>query len=232
MIAEEFESKTVEFEETLQKIAGDVAGGVIFDKLEPSEMLKRTEVATNRLVDLAGTISDLMLILKPEKAYSIRAKKTELVRTLKTFQGILVQNSLDPSSNSRMAFEQLKNAIAASSDFLVLMHEIKEHPSPLINAIVAHRKAVDSKSALISIQTSEEIQPLVKHVFNGMDELRTALTGLERRVDEMKRMMRELQEESIKVLSEKQSTGEDFKGREEIVEKKQLSLSNFKNEQN
>jgi cytochrome c553 len=63
-----------------------------------------------------------------------------------------------------------------------------------------------------------------------MDEFRIALMGLEKKVGEMKQSMRELQEESLKILSDK--TSEQPKQTENKTEKRQLSLSNFKAEQN
>ena len=48
---EDFSSVTSEFEEILQKIASDVASGVIFEKLPPSELLNKTEQYISNLQD-------------------------------------------------------------------------------------------------------------------------------------------------------------------------------------
>ena len=48
---EDFSSVTSEFEEILQKIASDVASGVIFEKLPPSELLNKTEQYSSNLQD-------------------------------------------------------------------------------------------------------------------------------------------------------------------------------------
>ena len=48
---EDFSSVTSEFEEILQKIASDVASGVIFEKLPPSELLNNTEQYISNLQD-------------------------------------------------------------------------------------------------------------------------------------------------------------------------------------
>ena len=52
------------------------------------------------------------------------------------------------------------------------------------------------------------------------------MIGLEKKVDEMKQVMRELQEESLKILSSKASA--QSKMVESKTENKQLSLSSFK----
>lgn len=51
LIKEDFSSVTSEFEEILQKIASDVASGVIFEKLPPSELLNKTEQYISNLQD-------------------------------------------------------------------------------------------------------------------------------------------------------------------------------------
>lgn len=57
---EDFSSVTSEFEEILQKIASDVASGVIFEKLPPSELLNKTEQYSSNLQDLTVKSEETM----------------------------------------------------------------------------------------------------------------------------------------------------------------------------
>jgi len=228
LIKEEFDEKIGAFESILQKIASDMASGVLFEKLPPSELLEKTEHYVNRLMDLATSSEELMLVLKPEKTPTIKSMCKSVTQTLTTFKNILLQNSADPLANSRLAFEQLRKALTDGSDFLFLMREIRDNPSPLINAILTFKKASQTKSSVISIQAKEDVQPLIKYVLSRIDDFRAALIGLEKRVDEMKQIMRGLQEESLKILSD--TTSEQPETTENKSEKKQLSLSNFKNQ--
>ena len=230
LINEELKEKIGEFEEILQRIASDMTSGVLSEKLPPSEFLEKTESHAERLTVLATSGEELMLILKPEKAYTIKSKCKNLTQTLTTFKDILVQNTSDPLANSRLAFEQLRKALAEGSDFLFLMKEIRDNPSPLISSILTFKKASETKSSIISIQAKEDIQPLIKYILTRIDDFRTSLINLEKRVDEMKQITRELQEESLKILSGESSKQD--KMTENKTEKKQLSLSNFKSEQN
>jgi len=230
LIKEEFDEKLSEFEEIMQKVASDMASGVFSEKLPPSELLKKTEQYVNRLSDLTTKSEELMLILKPEKTSTIKSLCKNLTQTLKTFKNILLQNTSDPLANSRLAFEQLRKAVTDGSDFLFLMREIKDDPSPLISAILTFKKASETKASVISIQASEDFQPLIKYVLSRIDDLRAALMGLEKKIGEMKQIMRELQEESLKILSGKTSTQSETT--ENKTENKQLSLSNFKPEEN
>jgi hypothetical protein len=229
LIKEEFDEKIREFEGILQKIASDVTGGVIFEKLPPSELLGKTEDHVNRVKELATSCEELALILKPEKAYTIKSMCKNLTQTLTTFRDILLQNTPDPPANSRLAFEQLRKALTDGSDFLFLMREVRDSPSPLIDAILTFKKASETKSSVISIQTKEEVEPLIKYVLSRVDDFRAVLIALEKKVDEMKRIMRELQDESMKILAGK--TFAQPETANEKTEKKQLSLSNFKAEE-
>ena len=228
MIKEEFNEKISEFEEIMQKIASDVASGGIFERISPSELLNKTEHYVNRLRDLATENEEIMVILKPEKAYTVKALCKSFNQTLTTFKDILLQNSPDPLANSRLAFEQLRKALTDGSDLLLLMRDIRDNPSPLMDALITLKKASETKGPVISIQAAEETQPLIKYVLGHIDELRTALMGLEKKVGEMKQIMRELQEESLKILSHKNPT--EPKKNERENRKRQLSLSNFKKE--
>jgi flagellar biosynthesis chaperone FliJ len=229
LVKEEFDGKIGEFEGILQKIASDIASGVLSEKLPPSELLRKTENYTNRLKDLVKNSEELMLILKPERTYTIKATSKNLTQALTTYKDILLQNTPDPLANSRLAFEQLRKALTDGSDFLFLMREVRDNPSPLIDAIINFKRASETKSSVISIQAREDVEPLIKYVLTRIDDFRAALIGLEKKVDEMRQILRELQEESLKILSGKAS--QQFASMENKMEKKQLSLSNFKTEE-
>ena len=230
MIKEEFNEEIGKFEEIMQKVASDVASGAIFEKLPPPELLNKTEHYVDSLKDSAMKNEEFMLILKPEKAYTVKALCKNFTQTLTTFKDILVQNSPDPLANSRLAFEQLRKALTDGSDLLLLMRDIRDNPSPLMDALITLKKASETKGPVISIQASEETQPLIKYVLGHIDELRAALMGLEKKVGEMKQIMRELQEESLKTLSDKNPT--EPKKNDDENKKRQLSLSNFKAKEN
>jgi len=229
LVKREFTEKISEFEEVLQKVASDIASGALFEKLPPSELLNKTEEYINRLEDLAISTKEFMLILKPEKAYMIKVVCKNFTQTLTTFKDVLLQNTQDPLANSRLAFEQLRKALTDGSDFLFLMREVRDDPSPLIEAMLALKKASETKGPIVSIQASEDVQPLIKYVLSRIDEFRASLMGLEKKVGEMKQIMRELQEESLRILSGEAKA--QPKTDKDKNEKEQLFLSNFKAEE-
>lgn len=230
MSKEQLDRKIGDFEEILQDIAGSMASGVLSEKLSPSELLEKTELYVNVLTDLAASSEELMLLLKPEKTHTIKVKCKNLAQTLTTFKDILAQNTPEPLANSRLAFEQLRKALADGSDLLFLMREVRDHPSPLITAVLALKKASETKGSVISIQASEDVQPLIKYILSRIDEFQIAVASLEKKVSEMKQRVQELHEESLRILSGK--TPEQPRQTENKTEKRQVSLSNFKGEQN
>ncbi|MGB9741135.1 MAG: hypothetical protein ACP5IM_03285 [Candidatus Bathyarchaeia archaeon] len=225
MIKAEFNDNIQELEALLQKMASDVASDTIYEKLSPQELLSKTEPYIASLRVLIEKSEEFMLILKPERALTIKSMCKRLTQTLANFKEILLQNTADPLANSRLAFEQLRKAVADSSDILFIMREVRDNPSPLIDSILSFKKASENKASVVSIQAREDVEPLVKYVLSRIDDFRALLIILEKKVDEMKQIMRELQEESIKILSKETSTKSESK--ENRTENGQLSLANF-----
>lgn len=225
MVKDAFNENIKEFEATLQKMASEIASGAIYEKLPPQELLNKTEAYITRLGNITEKSEELMLTLKPEKAPTIKSMCKRLTQTLANFKEILTQNTAEPLANSRLAFEQLRRALSEGSDMLFLMREVRDNPSTLIDAILNFKKASESKASVISIQAKEDVEPLVKYVLSRIDNFRVALIDLEKKLGEMKQIMRELQEESLRILSNRKLAKEDAS--ENKTEKRQLSLSNF-----
>jgi uncharacterized coiled-coil protein SlyX len=230
LIKEELDTRISEFEQLLQKIASAIASGVLSEKLPPSKLLEKTEKYVTRLSEVAASNQESMLILKPEKTPTIKVKYRNLTQTLTTFKDILLQNTSDPVANSRLAFEQLRKALTDGSDYLFLMQEVRDNPSPLISQMLNLKEVSETRGSVMSIRASEDVQPLVEYVLKHIEELNTGLTELEKRIAEIKQGARELQEESLKALYRK--TEKQTNPTENKTEKRQLSLSNFEAEQN
>ncbi|MEM3694909.1 MAG: hypothetical protein QXJ11_03000 [Candidatus Bathyarchaeia archaeon] len=220
-----FNENIKEFEALLQKMASEIASGTIYEKLPPQELLNKAEIYITRLGSLTEKSEELMLILKPEKAPTMKSMCKRLRQTLANFKEILLQNTVDPLANSRLAFEQLRKALTDGSDMLFLMREIRDNPSPLMDAILNFKKASEAKASVISIHAKEDVEPLIKYILSRIDTFRAVLIDLEGKVGEMKQIMRELQEESLKILaSRKPAKTENIENK---AQRKQLSLSNF-----
>src|SRR5208337_2236835 len=109
----------------------------------------------------------------------------------------------DPVANSRLAFEQLRKALTDGSDYLFLMREVRDNPSPLISHMLNLKEVSDTRGSVTGLRTSEDVQPLVEYVLRHIEELNKGLTELEKRIAEIKQGARELGEESLKALNRK-----------------------------
>jgi len=110
LIKREFTEKISEFEEALQKVASDIASGVLFEKLPPSELLSKTDDYINRLKDLTISIKELMLILKPEKAYMIKSMYQKLHPNLNNLQGSFASKYARPTCKLPLGFRTVEKS--------------------------------------------------------------------------------------------------------------------------
>jgi hypothetical protein len=234
MIREDFRRSAKTFEETLQQLASDIASGVLFERLAPMELWKRAEQSVTRLKDLTENCQELMLILKPERAVEIEQRFSVFSQSITNFREILFQNSAEPSANSRLAIEQLHGTITAGSEFLLLVKEVRESPSPLIDKVLNLQEALEAGGKVITIEAPESVQPMLERLAKDIGTLRDAMTALECVVSDMKERMRVLQEDSIKFASlqetvpKKEIADEPKVAKSQQSQKGQLSLSEFR----
>jgi len=230
LIREEFRQQVSEFEEILQKLATDIASGVLFERLQPQELWNKTKDSTTRLIELTESLRRLMLILKPERAPAIEQHFKNVSQTLTTFKEILFQKTAEPFTNSRLAFEQLRKAVADGSDFLVLMREVKDSPSKLIDTVLRLREASEAKGPVVTIQAPREVQPMLNRLIQRLEALRASIMAAEKALGEAKEQIRSLQEESLKFNEIKTSTQKKEEPQAEKTSQGQQSLSRFQNE--
>ena len=235
MIREDYRKSAKAFEEALQQLASDIAAGVLFERLAPMELWKRAEQSVTGLKDLAENCKELMLILKPERTVEIEQLFSVFSQSITNFKEILFQNSAEPSSNSCLAIEQLHGTITAGSEFLLLIKETSDIPSPLIDKILRLQEALEAGGKVITIEAPESVQPMLERLTKDIGTLRDAMTALERAVSDMKERVCILQENSIKfaqsleTVPKKEIVDEPEAVKLQQSQKGQLSLSEFRN---
>ena len=235
MIREDFQRSAKAFEEVLQQLASDIAAGGLSERLAPMDLWKHAEVNVTQLRDLAENCKELMLVLKPEQAVVIEHRFTIFSQSLTNFREILFQNSAEPSANSRLAVEQSHGAITAGSEFLLLIKEIRDNPSPLINKVLRLHETLESGGRVVTIEAPESVQPMLERLARDIDTLRDALQALDHAVSDVKDRVSILQKDSVKFTSteetvtEKKIVKEDKTSKSQQSQKAQLSLSEFRN---
>jgi len=233
MLREDFNRLEKEFEKTLQQLATNITTGVLFERLPPMDLWKHAETDVTRLKELAESCKELMLVLKPGEAATIEQRFSVFFQGLTNFREILFQNSSEPLTNSRLAFEQLRSAVVDGSEFLLLAKEVRDNPSPLISEVLRSREILESGGRMVTIEASESIRPMLERLSRDIENLRSALTALERAVSEVRERVSVLQENSlqftISTATNPVKKEPNEKNKQRQTQKSQLPLSHFKN---
>lgn len=229
---EDFNHVAREFEDSLQQLATNIATGILFERLQPMDLWKLAEADVTRLKNLSENCRDLLLVLKPEKVAVVEQRFGVFSQGLSNFREILFQNSSEPLANSRLAFEQLRAAVANGSEFLLLIKEIRDNPSPVIGEVLRLREILESGGRVVTIEVPESVQPMLERLTRDIENLHSALVVLERAVSEVKERVRVLQENSVQFPvgdATKPSKKEPNEEKQQQTQQGQLSLSQFKN---
>jgi len=226
LVYEKFRTQLSQFEENLQKLAKDIASGIIFERLEPNELWKKAEETVTNLTQLLESLHEKMLILKPEKAPLIESQYVNMAKSLRNFKEILFQKTSDPLANSRLAFEQLRKAVTDGSDLLVLMRQIRDEPSQIIDAILRLKAAAETKGPVVTIEAPKEVQPMLEKIFKHIEAARASVISAEKALGEVKEHLRNMQRECLQI----NNTKKEETVAESSKNEKQLSLSQFKPE--
>ena len=230
MVYEKFTLQLSQFEENLQKLAKDIASGVVFERLEPNELWKRSEETVTKLMELLESLHEKMLILKPEKAPIIESQCGNMANSLRNFKEILFQKTPEPLANSRLAFEQLRKAVTDGSDLLVLMRQIRDEPNPVIDAIIRLKTAAEIKGPVLTIEAPKELQPMIEKIFKHIEAIRASIISAERALGEMKVRLRNMQQKCLQTTKKEEGKAEVKDEQSQPRNNKQLSLSQFKPE--
>jgi len=219
---EEFGRRVGELEAVLQKVATDIASGVLVERVQPLDLWNRSEASVTLLKMLAENCRETMALLKPEKVLLVEQRFRTLTQPLNVFRDILFQKTNDPLANSRLAFEQLRKALMEGSDFLILAKEIGGNPSAAIQEILRLREEKEGVKELTSAVSGAETQFRQTPLLRQVEALRLSVASIEKALSEVKERLGDI-EESLKVAS---SSSETEAPKKESP-KKQLSLSQF-----
>jgi len=214
MIIEDFGRDINEFENLLQKIATDMASGIIFERLPPPEIWNRSESSVDSLQKLAKQIKETMLLLKPEKTPTIGKRFTAVLSPLDAFKDALFQKTEDPVRNARLGLEQLRKSITEGADFLSLARDIEGHPSEAITEVLKLREVYGAKGYLSDILVPEAVHARFMVLKEQLESLRLHMSDLEKAFEEIRPHMDIVEEEIRKFLQSPTAL-------EEVSEKKE-----------
>jgi hypothetical protein len=149
-----------DFETMIRKTAIDLTNGVFVERMPPMALWERAEKQVNIILEMALTLKEEAVSLKPEKYRTIEKHYNIMVQKINTFREILFQRTTEPLTNSRLAIEQLRQTVVEASDFLHIVKEAKMHPNPVIKAILDLEAISQSKMVDQGLSESESPREL------------------------------------------------------------------------
>ncbi|MEM2914761.1 MAG: hypothetical protein QXH91_05105 [Candidatus Bathyarchaeia archaeon] len=204
---EEFALKLSQFEEMLQKITTNIAGGIISERLTPSEMWTESEEDITTLQTLAEEMKKIMLMLRPEKIPTIEKRSAALFQPLSRFKAVLLKKE-EKNTNSKEALEELREVVIEGSSFLDLAKDIKNNPSDVMATILSLKEVYDSKEYLSAIPVPEVTYVRLISLKNNIEKLKMCMSELEHSLIEFRTSLNNIVEEisKYKALPEKIDT--------------------------
>jgi hypothetical protein len=189
------------FEERLQKIEANITGGLVYEKLSPSDLWKRSETDVTSLQKMAEQLKESMLLLKPEKAPSIERCTGALLQPLSIFRETLFRESDDPLADSKFALEELRRAIKEGSNFLDSAKEIMKNPSENILTVLRLKEVYDTKEYLSAVPVPEAAQVQFVGLRRNIENLKISIFHAEAALRELKKNLDVTVQETMKFRS-------------------------------
>jgi uncharacterized coiled-coil protein SlyX len=196
-LIEDFTGNMNRFEGLLQKVTADTASSIVSERLSTSEIKERFESDVTSLGSLAEQLKQFMLILKPEKAPTIKKRAVALLQSLGNFKEMLARKPED-LPNSKLALEELRRAVTEGSNLLDLAKEIKIAPSETIATVLKLKEIYDTKEYLSAIPVPEAVHVRFTSLKKDIEKLKLSMSSLERSVSELRGNLDHIVEELSK----------------------------------
>jgi len=188
-VIQDYDLKISQFEDLLQRITADTTSSVVFEKMTPSEVWKQSQRDVTSLRELAKELKDFMLILKPERAPTIKKHIEALLKPLINFEEILLQKPEGSPADSRLALDELRKAVMEGSNFLELAKEIRDNPSESIATLLKLKEVYDAKEYLSAISVPEATYVRFEGLKKEIKNLRLSIINMERALEELKPLL-------------------------------------------
>ena len=188
-LIEDYNLKISQFEELLQRITSDTTSSVVLERLSPSEIWERSQRDVTSLRDLAKQLRDFMLLLKPERAPTIRRRVEALLKPLGFFEEILTRKSGGSPDDSRLALDELRRATVEGSNLLELAKEIRDNPSEIISTLLRLKEVYDAKEYLSAISIPEATYVRFEGLKKEIKNLRLSIASIEHALEDLKQSL-------------------------------------------
>jgi len=188
-VIEDYNLNISQFEELLQRITSDTTSNVVLEKLAPSEIWERSQRDVTSLRGLAEQLRDFMLLLKPERAPTIKRRVEALLKPLSIFEEILLRKSEGSPDDSRLALDELRRAAVEGSNLLELAKEIRDNPSESMATLIRLKEVYEAKEYLSAISIPEATYVRFEGLKKEIKNLRLSIANIERALKELKQSL-------------------------------------------
>ena len=193
---QEYEEKIGQFEVLLQRITTDLTSNVVLEKMTPTDVWRRSERDITSLRDITGQLMDLMLLLKPEVAPTIRRRVDALLEHLRAFEEILKKQGSE--EDSKVALEELRKASIEGANLLELAKKIRENPSKSLSTILRLKEVYDAKEYLSAVSIPEASFVRFENLKRAIRNLNLSILNVEQALKDLKSILDTVSDELSK----------------------------------
>ena len=193
---QEYEEKIGQFEVLLQRITTDLTSNVVLEKMTPTDVWRRSERDITSLRDITGQLMDLMLLLKPEVAPTIRRRVDALLEHLRAFEEALKKRGSE--EDSKVALEELRKASIEGANLLELAKKIRENPSKSLSTILRLKEVYDAKEYLSAVSIPEASFVRFENLKRAIRNLNLSILNVEQALNDLKNILDTVSDELSK----------------------------------
>jgi len=202
----DLESKIVYLEDLLQRVASEILANVLYEKTSPSNLWANSAEIINAIRKVSEEIKEGMLILKPDRAPSIKRAFRAFVQPINMFEETLKKPTESPYSSSKQALEQLRKAVTGSQEFIEMAKEVAKNPSKYILEILKLKEVYEAKEYISKVSVPDAVFARLEFLNKNMEILKHRISNLEQAVQELLRQIDRVQEEISKFQRSRQET--------------------------
>lgn len=198
LAVKDLESKIVRLEGLLQRISTEILANVLYEKISPEELLTKSEADVDDVRKLAEEMKDIMFLLKPEKASSVKKAYREFTQSINSFFEVLRRRSEQRQNVSRQALDFLRKAVTEGQEFIELARSIVKDPSKMILEILRLKEISEAKDYLSKVSIPETVYARLEYLRKSIENLRMSLLRLEQSIQEFLNQMDKVEKEILK----------------------------------
>ncbi len=202
----DLESKIVYLEDLLQRVASEILANVLYEKTSPSDLWANSAEIINAIRKVSEEIKEGMLILKPDRAPSIKRAFRAFTQPINMFEETLKKPTESPYSSSKQALEQLRKAVTGSQEFIKMAKEVAKNPSRYILEILKLKEVYEAKEYISKVSVPDAVFARLEFLNKNMEILKHRISNLEQAVQELLRQIDRVQEEISKFQRSRQET--------------------------